>query len=71
MIEATFTCGLQTNQVITVNALDEFGGLIDNPTITGAGGTFSVWGAFIWGVGVWATATPKVVQRPIYWHLPI
>ncbi len=71
MVQATLTCGLGNSQSVQVEALDEFGAVLDNPTISGGGGTVSVWGAFLWGAGVWSSASPKVVQRPIYWTQPI
>jgi hypothetical protein len=71
MTEGLFTCAMTASQNCTVTALDEFGDQIATYTFAGIGGSQSIWGQFVWGVGYWASMAPDVVERPIYWAEPV
>jgi len=71
MVQSTLMCGLESGQTITVTALDEYGNVLNQPTISGMGTGATIWGSFIWGAADWLANQPIVVQRPIYWTAPI
>lgn len=71
LTDATLACALGPSQTISITANDEFGNVLQNPSLGGSGQAITLWDRTTWGGGLWSASRLLLVQRPIYWTAPL
>lgn len=71
MTETTLALALVAGQqVVTVYAVQEDGGILDAVTVPSVG-TAPLWGTAIWGSFIWGGVQSALSPRQLQWHVPI
>lgn len=70
MIETTLMMALVVGNPVNLFAQNQNGTVLDSVQITPVGAV-SLWGAFVWGTGLWQGVPNLLYPRQITWHFPI
>lgn len=70
--EAAIGLQLGSNQLVTVQAIDETGTILDTITLSTPVMAGTKWGSFTWGSALWAGGVPGLFrQYGLNWHTPL
>lgn len=71
VIEGTLGMQLPGGSTVSIVAVDELGDLLDQISIASISPTATMWGAFVWGVGVWASQAAAYIEYPLPFTGPL
>lgn len=71
VVVTTFSAALGNDQAVTVIAMDEDDGVMDQLTLYGPAAPQTTWGAFTWGASPWGGPGSYLYQYPLAWHAPL
>ena len=70
MVETTLYMALAAGAPVTIQAQNDANTLLDSLVLSPASSS-TIWGAFLWGTGVWQGAQDVLTARQLPWTVPI